>query len=40
MRRDKVALDIPLARLAFPNPSFVATRVKSISAFRFMLFHF
>src|SRR5207249_143119 len=34
MRRDRVALDLPLARLAFPSPPFVATSAKSVNAFR------
>ncbi|GBH10052.1 Na+/glutamate symporter [Pseudomonas syringae pv. actinidiae] len=40
IRRDNVALGMPLARLAFPSPSLVATSMKSISAFRFMVFRF
>jgi hypothetical protein len=39
MRRDKVAFDLPLARLALPNPPFVATSAKSANAFRSMVFH-
>jgi hypothetical protein len=38
MCRDNVVFDLPLARLAFPRPPWVATSVKSPRLFKSMPF--